>query len=197
MRNFLNGLLSGVVVLTILIVPQAINAQTPWSVEIRGGTHYATQELGDADLSLGLGAEAMLSYSFMPNFGAFVGWGWGQFSADQSFAGEDMDFDETGYSFGLQYMNSCPRLNLNYIIRAGGIYNHLEVENNKGDIVDDSQHGLGWQAGAGVKIPFVNNWTIVPSLRYRSLSRELEDGNDKIDVDLTYISAGVGFSLAF
>ncbi|HMA61776.1 MAG TPA: outer membrane beta-barrel protein [bacterium] len=197
MRNFWKSLLSGVVILTLLIAPQAINARTPWRVEIRGGTHYATQELGDADLGIGLGAEAILSYSFMPNLGAYVGWGWNQFTADQSFAGDDMDFDETGYSYGLQYMNSCKSLNLDYIIRAGAIYNHIEVENNEGDIVDDSEHGLGWQAGAGVMIPFVNNWTIVPSIRYRALSRELEDGNDNIDVDLTYLSAGIGFSLSF
>ena len=197
MRTFLKVFLSGVVILIFLVTPQTIHAQNPWGLEIRGGTHYATRELGDADLGVGLGIETMLSYSFMPHLGAYVGWGWNNFNADQSFKGEDIDFEETGYTFGLQYTNSCRSLNLGYLIRAGGIYNHIEVENNEGDIIDDSNHGLGWQAGAGLVIPFVKNWKIIPSIRYRSLSRELEDGNNNLDVDLNYISGGIGFSLSF
>ncbi|MCF7885751.1 MAG: porin family protein [Candidatus Marinimicrobia bacterium] len=197
MKTFLNGVLSLVVILTILVAPQIIIAQNPWSLEIRGGLHNATQELGDADIGTGLGFEATITYSFMPNLGAYTGWGWNNFNADQSFKGSDIDFEETGYTFGLQYMNSCQSLNFDYLIRAGGIYNHIEVENNEGDIVDDSGHGLGWQAGAGLMIPFVKNWTIIPSVRYRALSSELEDGNENIDVDLTYISGGIGFSWSF
>ena len=197
MKTFLKAVLSLVIILTILVMPQITKAQNSWSLEIRGGLNNPTQKLGDAELGSGLGSEVTILYSFIPSLGAYVGWGWNNFNAEESFAGHDMDFEETGYTFGLQYMNSCPSLNFDYLIRAGGIYNHIEVENNEGDIIDDSNHGLGWQAGAGIMIPFVKNWTIIPSVRYRALSRELEDGNKKIDVDLTYISGGIGFSWSF
>jgi opacity protein-like surface antigen len=190
-------LLTGVVILILIFAPQAIKAQDRWNLEVRVGGNYATQELGDAELGTGFGFETTLSYAFMPKLAAYAGWGWNQFFEDESFAGKDMDFEETGYTFGLQFMNSCKSLNFDYLVRAGGIYNHIEVENSDGDIIDDSKHGLGWQVGAGVMVPLTRSWKIIPGVRYRSLSRELEDGSDNIDVDLNYISAGLGLSMSF
>lgn len=83
------------------------------------------------------------------------------------------------------------------MFRAGGIYNHIEVENEGGDITADSGHGLGWEIGAGLQVDLGSNWNLRPQVGYRSLSRDIEIGSNSIDVDLNYISLGVGISKLF
>jgi opacity protein-like surface antigen len=136
----------------------------------------------------------------MEHLGAYAGWGWNQFkSEDSSFAGSgDTDFEETGYTFGLQFIHPIGNSdNLSYLFRAGGIYNHIEVENDAGDITADSGHGLGWEIGAGVQVDLGSNWNLRPQVGYRSLSRDIDIGNTSTDVDLNYISLGVGISKSF
>ena len=35
----------------------------------------------------------------------YGGWDWMHFSSDNSFAGSNMDFEETGYTYGLRYQH--------------------------------------------------------------------------------------------
>ena len=88
-----------------------------------------------------------------------------------------MDFEETGYTFGFQFIHPIEETSLSYLIRVGGIFNHIEVENGSGEIISDSKHGLGWEIGAGIVIPIFNRLNLLPSVRYRSLSRDIEIGN--------------------
>jgi hypothetical protein len=43
-------------------------------------------------------------------------------------------------------------------------------------------------------IPLGDHFRITPSIRYRSLSRDIEINEVKTAADLNYISAGVGFA---
>jgi hypothetical protein len=181
----------------LLLSASSLMAQNRWGLELRGGAAIPAQELGDADLGLGIGFEAMLAYHFMPHLGVYGGWGWTHFNADESFVGTDTDFEETGYTFGLQFIHPIADLPVNYMIRAGGVYNHIEAENDEGDITADSGHGLGWQAEVGVDVPLNDYWSLRPSVRYRALSRELEVELVTTEVDLTYVAASVGFARSF
>jgi len=174
-----------------------MNAQSRLSVELRGGANFATKELSDATLKTGFGFEGTAAFRFMPHLSAYAGWGWNQFSADQSFAGTDMQFEETGYTFGLRFLHPFGESKLHYLVEGGGIANHIEIENKDGDIIADSGHGLGWQIGAGLGIPLGDHFRITPSIRYRSLSRDIEINEVKTAADLNYISAGVGFAWLF
>ena len=187
------------ILLTMLLISTSLFAQSQnnWSFEFRSGASYATKDLGDADLGIGLGYEITISYRFMPHLAAYGGWGWHQFSADQSFAGSDLDFEETGYTFGLQFIHPIGDSRLNYLVRAGGIYNHIEIENNEGDIIIDSGHGLGWQVEAGLEFKISQQLRLLPSIRYRSLTRDIETSNGNMSVDLNYLSAGLGLNWAF
>ena len=89
----------------LLVNIQVMSAQSRWSVELRGGADFATQDLGDASLKTGFGFEGTAAYRFMPHLSGYAGWGWNQFSADRSFAGTDMQFEETGYTFGLRFLH--------------------------------------------------------------------------------------------
>jgi hypothetical protein len=183
-----------------LVFFQSIIAQERWSAELRPNLDFPTKDLGDADLNTGFGFEAAVGYRFMEHLGAYVGWGYNTFSTDDSsFAGPgETDFDETGYIFGLQYIRPFGTSEKwSYLIRLGGIYNHIEVENDAGDITADSGHGLGWEIGAGVQLDLGNNWNLRPQLGYRALSRDIEIGQVTTDADLNYLSFGVGIAKIF
>ena len=189
-------LLSTAVLIMFLHFNQTI-AQDKWSLEFRPGVNYATQDIADADLGLGFGTELTIAYRFMPHLAAYAGWSYNNFAVDQSFAGPDASFEETGYTFGLQFIHPIGESGLSYLVRAGGTYNHIEIENNSGDIIIDSGHGLGWQAEAGLVIPLSEKFSLLPSLRYRSLNRDIEIESVSTSVDLNYLSAGVGLSWSF
>lgn len=88
---------------TIIMVTQSVYAQSKIHLEIRTGVDFATQDLGDTNLNTGFGFDGILTYRIMPHTSLFGGWGWHRFTSDDSFAGTDMDFEETGYTFGLEY----------------------------------------------------------------------------------------------
>lgn len=193
MKTYLSLLIG----LTLFFTVETANAQSPLSWEIRTGIDVATQKLGDADLNTGFGFDGVLTYRFMPHTSVFAGWGWHRFSSDDSFAGSDFDFEETGYTFGLEFMHPISSSPVDVYIRGGGIYNHIEVEDSDGDITADSGHGLGWQLETGVALSLGNRWLLKPGIRYRSLSTDIEIGTTSVDTDLTYLNLGVGLSRTF
>ena len=135
-------LLLTVVIMATIIVSFQANAQNKWSLEFRPGVNFATKDISDADLGLGFGFEGTIAYRFMPHLAAYAGWSWNHFAVDQSFAGNDASFEETGYTFGLQFIHPMGESDISYLVRAGGTYNHIEIENNNGDIIIDSD--MGW-----------------------------------------------------
>jgi outer membrane protein W len=184
-------------ILAIFLLSNHSVAQDKWILELRPGVNYATKDISDADLGVGFGSELTIAYRFMPHLAAYAGWSYNNFAVDQSFAGTDASFEETGYTFGLQFIHQIGESDISYLVRAGGTYNHIEIENNDGDITIDSGHGLGWQAEAGLSIPLSEKLSLLPSVRYRSLSRDIEIENVSASVQLNYFSVGVGLSWFF
>ncbi len=82
-------------------------------------------------------------------------------------------------------------------IRAGGTYNHLELENSDGDLVEDSGHGLGWELGAGLTLPLSRSWVVTPGIRYRRLNRDLTLESRTVPVELEYLAFEFGFGRRF
>lgn len=181
----------------VFLWSQSLTAQDRFAIELQIGASFTTQDLGDADLNTGIGSEIIFDYEFLPHLGAFVGWGYNRFSADESFAGKEADVEETGYLFGLQYNYPIGESPLAIFARAGGIYNHIEIENKEGDITADSGHGLGWRVGAGLDVSLGSNWHLKPRIKYQSLSRDIEMEVETTSVDLTYISVGLGIAKKF
>lgn len=149
-------------------------------------------------LKTGLGIEGIVSYNFIPNFGVYAGWGWNRFFAEQSFAGPKIDFEEAGYTYGLQYFIPLGTTgDTKVIFRGGGAWSHFDMKNNEWELIGDTGHGIGWQLESGLTVPFADNWKIQPSIRYRSLSRELPFGNSSVDTNLKNISLGLGVLWTF
>lgn len=183
--------------LFFMFLMQAGIAQQRFSFELRPGVNFPTSELGDASLSTGFGGEATLAYNLLEHLAVYAGWSWNQFSSNESSTDSDLDFEETGYTYGLQFIHPIGNSNLDYMIRAGAITNHIEVENSDGEIISDSKHGMGYQVELGLPVNFSDRFRFIPSVRYRSLARELEMANTTTDVDLNYLSVGLGLSILF
>ncbi len=188
-------------VLFIFFLSASISiAQDKWTVEFRPNLNFVTKDLGSADLNTGFGTEVAVGYRFMEHLGAYAGWGWNKFKSDNAsfISTGDADFEVTGYTFGLQFIHPIGTSEKwSYLIRVGGIYNHIEVEDDAGDVVADSGHGLGWELGAGMQLDLGSNWNLRPQIGYRWLSRELDLSNTSTNVDLNYISFGLGIAKSF
>ncbi len=183
--------------IVLLLATFSLSAQGRLSLELRANGAYPTEQLGDADLNIGAGFDFAVHYRVLPHLGAYAGWGWHRFRADEFATETNMDVEETGYTFGLQFLHPIGVSRLSYYVRGGGIYNHLEFENEAGDIVSDTGHGLGWQVAAGVAIPLGRDWQLLPGLKYSSLARDIAIGDYRTTADLSYVSAGVSIYKTF
>lgn len=181
----------------LLIFSNQAMAQKNWSLSLRSGANFTTTKLGDSNLKTGYGFEGTIAYKFLPNLAIYTGWGWNKFDTDRLFTLSNIDIVETGYRAGLQFTAPIGTSNLKYLIAGGGVYNHLEVENAEGKMTDDSGHGYGWEAEGGIVIPLGNSFSLTPTVRYHSLTRDLKNGNLPTEVNLNYISTGLGLALLF
>jgi hypothetical protein len=179
------------------IAAQSVEAQNRFSAEIRSGADFSSQIKSDGDLKYGWGIQGNLAYRFMPHVSVYTGWGWNKFSAEDAFAAAGSEFEMTGYSLGLHFQHPLGISNLDYFLKAGGIYSHFEFEDSSGDIFIDSGHGLGWQADFGLAIPLGNSWELMPGVQFRTLTREIKMGNTSTDLVLRNMELGVGISRSF
>lgn len=163
-----------------------------FGIEINGEVSFVSSDLAGANLNTGLGFETILQYRFMPYTSVYGGWGWVNFNAVESFAGPDMDFEQTGYILGLQFMRQIGSSPVSYFARAGLLYSHIETENNDGDIISDTGHGVGYQVAGGIEVAMGKNWSLAPGLKFNSLSGETEIEGMNYQLDHRYVSARIG-----
>ena len=170
-------------------------AQEKWNATLRTGVNFPTKNLGGVDLKTGFGFDGTIGYRVMPHVFVNAGWGWNRFASNNE--GKN-DYEETGYILGLQFVHPISPAKLSFVGGINATYNHIEVENSNGDIIADTGHGWGWQADAGIGFHLGSRTKLIPSLRYRALSRDLKIGAaPATPVDLNYFSGGLGLSFTF
>ena len=179
-------------IVTIILgsIVQGVTGQGNLNVAFRPSFNFPTKDLGETELKQGGGFETTFSYRFISEFAAYAGWGWNTFNPKESTT--VAHFEETGYRFGIQHIRALSeKSKLNFAFSAGIVMNHIETENDDGDIIDDSGHGIGWEIEVGLGIPLNERWQIEPDIRYHALSRNISDGGIERSVDLNYLSVGV------
>lgn len=184
------------VAMVMFFFTSSLPGQNRIGVELRGGADFATTELGDADLKTGLGFEAIVDYRFSHYLGVFAGWGWNNFTAENSFAGNNKDFQETGYLLGLE-LSSIGNANLGFYFRVGGVYNHIEVESEAGNVIADSGHGIGLRGELGADFHLGSDWYLRPGVKYQELSRDITIETVTTPVNLKYVGVSLGISKRF
>lgn len=170
------------------------------TLDLRVAAVMPTSDLADADLETGLGFGATLAVRVMPHLHLYGGWDWVHFTnAGNSFVGEDRDIEETGYTIGLRFEHPFGVASrAMYRLEAGGTYKHVEIEDATGEIVADTEHGLGYEAGAGVLLPLgQGTWRLAATVRYRALDRDFVIGDDTRAGQLRYVGLELGVSRRF
>jgi len=190
MKTKVFAVLSMVLLLSSAIFAQ--NSDKKFGFELNGGASVATQKMSNTSLNPGGGFELLFHYRFISHVGVYAGWGWNKLSADNSFAGKDICFEETGYVFGLQYMRPISNSPFSYYIRGGGLYNHIETENSKGEIINDTGHGLGFQVASGVNYSLRKNWSLTGGLKFNSLNRDTDFEGVSKNLTYQYLSLRLG-----
>ena len=186
--------------IVLAIFAKTISAQENekrFGIELSSGASIAFDKLNDAKLKTGFGFEGLFHYRFMPHTGVYAGWGWNTFESNESFAGNDVCFEETGYVLGLQFIHPLSNSKVAYYLRAGALYNHIEIENADGDVIKDSDHGWGWQLAGGFDIPLGKNWSLTPGVKFNSLSSDVEHNSITVPLDLNYLQFRVGILKTF
>jgi opacity protein-like surface antigen len=196
-----NNMKLKVLALTMLVLLSlsgfAQESEKRFGFEFSSGLSIATQKIDGVRLEPGFGFEGTFHYRFMPHLGVYAGWGWNRFGADESFAGTDVCFEETGYVLGLNFTHPIGHSKLAYYVRSGVLYNHIESENEDGDIINDTGHGFGFQVAGGVDINLGKNWSLTPGLKFNSLSRDTEYERISKQLDYQYISVRIGIAKKF
>lgn len=191
------GLKTLVVLVLLSAAGFAQQTDKRFGFELNIGASEATKKLEGSNLNTGFGFEGTLHYRMISNLGLYGGWGWNRFGSDQSFAGKDVSFEETGYVLGLSYGNPIIDSKLSYYVRVGGLYNHIETENADGNLINDSKHGIGYQVAGGLDINLGSNWSLTPGFKFNSLSRETDFEGVTKNLDYQYMSVRVGFMKRF
>jgi opacity protein-like surface antigen len=184
----------------LAIFTKTISAQEKekrFGVELGSGISIALNELNGAKLKPGFGNEGILHYRFMPHIGVYAGWGWNSFESNESDFGNNVNFEETGYVLGLQFKHPIKNAPMSYYLRGGALYNHIEIENEDGDILEDSGHELGWQLAAGIDINLGKNWSLTPGVKFNSLKCDVENNGVEVPLDLNYLQFRVGILKTF
>lgn len=182
-------------IITMSGVAQEVGSR--FSFELAIGPSFTISKMAGSSLNTGAGIEGTVHYRFMPHTGIYAGWGWNKHSSDHSFAGNNADFEETGYLVGFQFKHPIGIETLSYYLRAAGLYNHIEIENAEGNIIHDTGHGLGWQLAAGMQVPIGGKWSLTPGVKFSALSRKLNSGSVIEKLNLNDLTLRIGIAKGF
>jgi hypothetical protein len=176
---------------------QSPRSQPPrWSFEVSGDAAFPTSTLAGADLRTGGGFGVNARYRLQPHLAAYAGWEWHVQQTTELLAGQTLDLNDTGYALGLRFEHPLVATVAGWA-RGGALINHVEVENESGNTVDDTGHGLGWEAAVGLTFPLTQRVGLVPGVRYRTLSPDITVGGVTRSATLSYVTAGIGLSVTF
>lgn len=188
------NILLGILMSTISI---AAYGQERWTAVFRPGLHFPTGQIVESDPGTGFGFEATIAFEIIPQLSPYVGWGWNSFEIENALGIAGFNLEDIGYSLGLQYLHTPETSALSYVVRAGAVFNKWEIEDTAGNQITDTGYGPGWLAEAGVDLSMGGNWSLRPTLRYRSLTRNLEFMDFSSKENLSYLSIGVGLAKRF
>jgi len=189
-----------IVAVLLAVLPVTLTAQDGTKrggFEINGGMSLSTRFPGDVMTNIGGGAEALFHFRVTRHLGLYGGWGYNAFTSDYQPANHRCDFEETGYIIGLQYKRPMEGSNVLVFVRGAYQYKHIEIEDPSGELLFDTTHGPGWQAGFGLDLPVSENWSVVPELKFSVLPEKETNATVEPIPDRNYFSVRIGLLKRF
>jgi hypothetical protein len=182
--------------LLLALCAGSARAQNRFALEINGGAAFPTEDLGTAALKSGFGLGFTGNVRVMPHVHLYAGWDYHRFMTDELVGSNEFDIDDTGYAFGAKFQHPMAA-KMDGWLRVGAMYNHVELEDQNGDIVSDTGHEFGWETGAGISIPLNDRFALMPGMRYRTYGSTLTIGNTDRQIDLSYFTAELRMAFTF
>lgn len=185
----------------LLGAPPAL-AQSRWDITLQGGPAIPLESFNGVDLKTGAGFEGTAGYRLSSRLTVYAGWDWHRFVVTwpaRPFAGNAREMEETGYAVGVRLDQplGTARRSPRALLRAGATLNHFEAEDDAGHITENSGHGLGWEAGAGLGWTIARHWQVAPVARVRMISRALTIDGTRRESRLTYLTLEAAVSYRF
>lgn len=192
-----NKLILAVTTALLLLAADA-TAQPRWAVGARAGLAVPVKSIEGEDFGAGTGVEGSLRYRFFSRLSAYVGWDWSRFSSGLTLGETEVDFEETGYVFGLRLEHTfADEEGPTLWLRGGPTLARVDMEDLNGDVPADTGRGLGWEVGGGVGLTIGRRWSLMPGVRYRSISHDVAIDGISYDFDLGYVSLEAGAAMVF
>jgi hypothetical protein len=180
-------------VCSMLCGPMDAHAQDRWRAELRPALQIPAHLVNGEALGPGPGLELNVTHLFSQGWGIQAGLGHGQFDRPGNNSGY---FEENAAFFGIRFFQ--PLIGrAEAILGCGTVYHNLAMEERNGERMAVSDNGFGWQVEGGIAMIFEQHWSLTPSLRYRSISRNFDRGDANERVDLDYLSASLAFAIHF
>jgi hypothetical protein len=165
--------------------------------EVNGGLSLSLNLSGDPVTNFGAGAEVLIHYRLTNHFGLYGGWGYNAFRNDYATAVYRCNFEETGYIIGMQYKRLIEASNLSVFVRGAYQYKHIEIEDTAGELLFDTAHGSGLQAGFGIDLPLTAGWSLLSEIKFNALPERKNQAVAVIISDRNYLSLRLGILRRF
>ncbi len=174
-------------------------SQTPGpGIEMRFGQTITTDNFGSSDLDHGVAFEFHGTYQFSRNFGMYAGVTGALFDANNDFTSRDNAIADLGYVAGLRFNGGFGQSRVGWRAFGGANYGEIKLYEEDTDTnIGASGHKMGWEAGAAITIDLPNDWVLSPGVTYRSRSANLRINGVDREVDLNYVTVGVGLGVTF
>lgn len=174
------------------------SAQSPFSLEIRGGLPFPTGEFSDIGNDIGgglegnynLGASAELRVT--PMLGVYAGYTYSRFKVEDF---DGIDAVDEGFDAGVRA--SFSTMGLFPWVKGGVVYHDAEFvfDEDLGvgpERVEITGRQLGFEIGGGVEVPLGQHLSFTPGVSYVQYSADETAGDD---LDITYVKADVGMRI--
>lgn len=176
----------------------------PVGVEARGGVAFPSGEWNeDGDPGTGFGVTAIVPVGGSQRFAIYGGWERYSFDLDDGGHPEGGGFDaaNSGARLGVEFMLPLPRrLPVVPFVSGGATYSRLTLVARGGgaSVEFESDRSLGFEIGAGIKVPFGAVLTMIPTIRYGSHPAEFEALSGlEAEEEIGRITVDLGLRLGF
>lgn len=178
----------------VALAAATASADERWTWELRSGADFGSTTLDGTDLGTGGGFETAFTYRLQPHLSAYAGWGWHHLGAGDQFA--DGSLEQTGYTFGLQFLHPVGSGPFSLFARGGTVLRHFELEAGD-DVLVDSGHGWGYELGGGLAFAIDPTWSLRLGVTHRALDREISVDDRDVTVESGGLAIEVGMARSF
>jgi opacity protein-like surface antigen len=106
---------------------------------------------------------------------------------------DEPDAEDSGFSVGLTAALPAGSARFSPWIGAGAVFHTLEL----GGVEDGIDEEVGFEVGGGVAIGVAQNVRLTPGIGFRRYSTEIEGLLGDRELDVSYVTAGVGLNISF